>query len=337
MELYASAYNNRLIIGRGSKKIVRHKLEDCFIELEAATAWHPHIGKAVDRFSTFEELTKFIGAHRKEIEQRKFERERASAQTWDPISELVTRAAILESVIEIFSDLLTPPKLFVSETTRGFRYENPDVRHFCLLKAVRVVSALNAAIELVRKGYTQELSVLMRTVTECTRHIEYVLDIDDSEEHRSNVKTYLREFFEDIRREPEAEIKSVLIRERLLNEQLGKTLDRISQKRGDGPERVPAASLFYRSSRAFSFYVHARYPEAMDLYGGSPGRWHLRGMAGTPKDIENLQILDTFMTTAFTTFVIMVQGIPELRDLVLRQSALRKWYVEGVGGENGLK
>lgn len=118
LELYASAYNNRLIIGRGSKKIVRHKLEDCFIEFEAATAWHPHIGKAVDRFSTFEELTKFIGAHRKEIEQRKLERERASAQTWDPISELVTRAAILERVIEIFSDLLTPPKLFVSETTR---------------------------------------------------------------------------------------------------------------------------------------------------------------------------------------------------------------------------
>jgi hypothetical protein len=276
LELYASAYNNRLVIGRGSKKIVRHKLEDCFIELEAATAWRPHIGRAVDRFSTFDEITKSTAAHRREIEQRKLERERTAMQTSNQIGALVARVATLESIIEIFSDLLPPPKFFASETVRAFRYENPDARHFCLLKAVRVVSALNAAIELVQKGYTQELSVLMRTVSECTRHIEYVLDADDSEEHRSNVKTYLREFFEDIHREPEADIKSVLIRERRVNEQLGKTLDRISQETNDGLERIPAAKLIFRSSRAFSFYVHARYPEAMDLFGGSPGRWHLR-------------------------------------------------------------
>ena len=111
------------------------------------------------------------------------------------LSGLQARVAILESVVEILSGFLAPPKLFVSEVVRGFRYKNPDVRHFCLLKAVRAVSALNAAIELARKGYTQELAVLMRIVTECTKRIEYVLDMDDTEEHRSNVKTYLRKFF----------------------------------------------------------------------------------------------------------------------------------------------
>ena len=34
---------------------------------------------------------------------------------------------------------------------------------------------------------------------------------------------------------------------------------------------------------------------ARDLYGGSPGRWHLHGMSGTPKDRENLDTLDTFI------------------------------------------
>jgi len=196
--------------------------------------------------------------------------------------------AVLESVVELFSDLLPAPKLFVSETVRGFRYENPDVRHFCLLKAVRTVSALNAS--------------LMRIVTECTRHIEYALDIDDSAEHRSNVEKYLRDFFDDVQRQPEAAIKGVLIREKQINEQLGKTLDRIAIEYGDSVERVPAAQLFHRSSRSFSFYLHARYPETMDLYGGLPGRWHLRGMSKTPKDRENMEVLDTFITTASTTF-----------------------------------
>jgi hypothetical protein len=70
----------------------------------------------------------------------------------------------------------------------------------------------------------------------------------------------------------------------------------------------------------------------MDLYGGSPGRWHLRGMGKTPKDSENLEILNTFITTASTTFVIMVQGIPQLLELVLRPPMLRLWYTDSVGG-----
>jgi hypothetical protein len=244
---------------------------------------------------------------------------------------LQARVAVLESVVELFSDLLPAPKLFVSETVSGFRYENPDVRHFCLLKAVRTVSALNASLELAQKGYTQEIAALMRIVTECTRHIEYALDVDDSAEHRSNVEKYLRDFFDDVQREPEAAIKGVLIREKQINEQLGKTLDRIAIEYGDSVERVPAAQLFHRSSRSFSFYLHARYPETMDLYGGLPGRWHLRGMGKTPKDRENLEVLDTFITTASMTFVIMVQGITQLQQLVLRHPKLRQWYAECVG------
>jgi hypothetical protein len=241
------------------------------------------------------------------------------------------RVAILERVIGILSGLLPPPTFVHTTEDWHFRYENPDIRHFCLLKAVRAVSTLNAAFELARKGYVQELAVLMRILSECTRHIEYVLDQDDSEQHKANVQKYLREFFEDKDRDPEAEIKGVLIREKVINEQLGKTLDEIAAAHGETEGRVPAAKLFHRSSRAFSFYVHARYPESMDLYGGTPGRFHLHGMRWTPKDRENAETLDSFITTASTTFVIMVQGIPELRTAALSDSALYHWYVEAVG------
>ena len=50
----------------------------------------------------------------------------------------------------------------------GFRYAKPDVLHFCLLKAVRAVSALNAMVSLARGGYAQEIGVLVRTLVECT-------------------------------------------------------------------------------------------------------------------------------------------------------------------------
>jgi hypothetical protein len=63
----------------------------------------------------------------------------------------------------------------------------------------------------------------------------------------------------------------------------------------------------------------------MDLYGGTPGQFHLRGMSGTPKDGENLALLETFIETASNTFVVMIQGLG-LRTLIDSDSILSTWY-----------
>lgn len=76
LELYSCAYNDGLIAGRASTKIVRLKLIDSFIELDAAKLWHPHIGKAIDRTSTFIEFANFIASNRPEVEKRKAEKMR---------------------------------------------------------------------------------------------------------------------------------------------------------------------------------------------------------------------------------------------------------------------
>ena len=67
----------------------------------------------------------------------------------------------------------------------------------------------------------------------------------------------------------------------------------------------------------FSNYVHGRYPETMDLYGGVPGHFHLNGMSDTPKDGENLESLDTLIVTAslsIAAFVKVFQLQPLLAD-----------------------
>jgi hypothetical protein len=72
LEVYASAHNKNLF-GRGSEEMVRHKLEDAYIELEAAEPWHHLIVEAVDRSLTFAEFLKFIRRHKKEIDARRLE------------------------------------------------------------------------------------------------------------------------------------------------------------------------------------------------------------------------------------------------------------------------
>jgi len=80
LEVHASAHN-RSLFGSGSEAMVRHKLEDSVIELDAAEAWHPLIEEASDRATTFAELLQFIRRHRDEIDQRKAERARRKPAT----------------------------------------------------------------------------------------------------------------------------------------------------------------------------------------------------------------------------------------------------------------
>jgi hypothetical protein len=65
----------------------------------------------------------------------------------------------------------------------------------------------------------------------------------------------------------------------------------------------------------------------MDMYGGIPGHFHLRGMAGTPKDVENLELIDEFITDISNTMKLLVLKL-QVKDLLERDEILRNWFVE---------
>jgi hypothetical protein len=231
----------------------------------------------------------------------------------------------LERLIRLFTASLGEPTLRKSGDERGFRYDAPDVRHFCLVKAVRALSALNATIELARKGYTQEIAVLMRTLIEFTTHIEFVLELDESEEHQAVVRKYVDDFFADNDRSPTAEIRKAHLQQGKVHATLGRTLDKIAEEHGEMENRTPATRLYSNIYRTYSNYVHAKYPECMDLYGGRPGQFHLHGMIGTPKEGENLEILHTFTLTLMNCFVRMIQGL-DLYRFVEADPVIDAWY-----------
>jgi hypothetical protein len=248
-----------------------------------------------------------------------------------PLLALQGRVSTLEKVVQLIAGTLDEPVFRQINSDRGFRFEKPDIRHFCVLKAVRVVSALNASIVLAREGYTQEIGVLMRTLAEFATHIEFVLNTDDSEEHRTKVTQYMEAFFADTRRDPEAEIKKAQIPQGAVHASLGKTLDKLAEEQGSTDGRVPAANLYSKIYRIFSNYVHGKYPEIMDCFGGRPGKFHLRGMSGTRKDAENLATIDSFITTASNSLIFIIQGLG-MRALLQSDQALARWYSETVEG-----
>ena len=219
-----------------------------------------------------------------------------------------TRIVPLERLVAACAASLSPPIFYHSgQEHYGYRYGKPGAEHFCLLKAVRTVSALNAMVVLARGGFVQEIGVLVRTMVECTTHIEFVLDaLDGNDVLAPDVDKYVQDFFADFARNSSADFKRAQVRQGVVHQRLGETLDNISRQAGDDSRRAPAERMYSNVYLTYSNYIHAKYPEIMDLYGGVPGHFHLDGMRGTPKDDENLRIIDAFIDTAAIALKLMV-------------------------------
>ena len=150
------------------------------------------------------------------------------------VEELKARVGPLQRFVSAFAGILPQPLFYDSgQEHYGFRYAEPGLQHFCLLKAVRAVSAISAMIALARGGYAQEIGVLVRTLIECTTHVEFVLDgLDGKGVLAPEIEKYVRDYFADFARNSSADFKRAQVRQRKVHERLGDTLDNIAQQHG---------------------------------------------------------------------------------------------------------
>src|SRR6266851_2558009 len=243
------------------------------------------------------------------------------------LRSLESRVDPLARLVHAFEASLPKPVRYHSgKEHHGFRYAKPCIEHFCLLKAARVVSALNASLVLARNGYPQEVGVLIRTLIEFTTHIEFVSSgRDDAGQVHSEIAKYVDDFFADFARNSRDDFKRAQVKQGAVNKRLGDSLDEIAQREGGNRNRVAAERLYSNIYLTYSNYVQGKYPEIMDMYGGVPEHFHLYGMGGTPKDDENFQIVDTFLDTASIAFKLMVSQL-RLHHLPETDPVLADWF-----------
>jgi hypothetical protein len=156
-------------------------------------------------------------------------------------------------------------------------------------------------------------------MAEFMTHIDFVTNPGKSEKEQKEAQEYVEAFFADSWRDPSKGIKRAQVPQRMVHEAIGKGLDDFNKG------AIPAAKLHSNIYRAYSNYVHGKYPEIMDLYGGLPGRFHLRGMSDTPKDAENVEILGTFIVSATQCAIQVIQRL-KLSPLINADPVLTKWH-----------
>ena len=161
----------------------------------------------------------------------------------------------------------------------AFRYEEKTIQQAIIQKLARKVSTLDAARVLLNNGFLQEQASLQRILDELREDIEFlVLGFHNSDHEKSLHRDYLDSFYEE-EFDADTAIDSTQKRPMLPRKKIRAYLASAYYEPLDPSS---ATELFRTISKTYSGYVHGASPQIMDMYGGNPGHFHMRGMKGTP-------------------------------------------------------
>lgn len=192
----------------------------------------------------------------------------------------------LEHMERTLHDLTTripEPQRIPYKDSFVFRYVEKTVYQALVQKLARLISGLHAARLLMHEGFIQEQAVLQRTLDEITEDISFlsfsVINDDSTPLH----KTYLSAFYQE-EFDPNDTIASSSERPTVPRKKIRAYNDRVASGPKGSSKHLDAQRTV---SKAYSGYVHAASPQIMDMYGGNPPHFYVRGMWGTELHLEH--------------------------------------------------
>lgn len=199
----------------------------------------------------------------------------------------LNRRAIFDSTLEKLdqsfpkiASKIGSPRMVPKHRHFVFRYERKGYPEAIIQKLARVVSGLGAARVLLEHGFFQELYAIQRTLDEFGQDI-FFLSMPLTGEPESKLhKDYLHAFFAE---EFEDGVDPVNAKQKRASPPRRKIRAAIANSANAAGNPSASVELFRTIEKTFSGFVHAASPQVMDLYGGMPARFHLRGMLGTPR------------------------------------------------------
>ncbi len=179
-----------------------------------------------------------------------------------------------------------------------FRHKQQSDLLLCYLKGVKLISTLNAALVLFRHGYAQEIGAFCRMADDFFFEIMFFIkalgEAGPSKDQQRMFDDFFREEFEN----PDHPLGSVQDRDNVPRRKIHAAFGQIAK---DDLNPHDAQNTVSTVHKAFSGYVHGAYPHIMEMYGGNPPHFHMRGMLGTPRIREWEDQLVTYVYRAIMT------------------------------------
>ena len=184
----------------------------------------------------------------------------------------------MERTVDQLARRVPQPKLIGDKKLLVFRHAEKTIYQAIVQKLARMVSTLHAARLLLNHGFFQEQASLQRILDEIQEDVLFLAcGVIWGDNLSSLHRDYLDAFFEE-EFDADTAIESTQKRPMIRRQKIHAYLARMKAAPMD-PSR--GKELFRTKSKIYSGYVHAASPHIMDMYGGNPPRFNMRGIKGS--------------------------------------------------------
>ena len=185
--------------------------------------------------------------------------------------------ANMGSMVHLLASRVPPPKRVTFKDGFNFRYVEKTIYQALVQKLARLLSSLYAARLLMEHGFVQEQASLQRMLDEMQEDITFlsfsIIFNDTTPLHQ----TYLDAFFQE-EFDADSALESTQKRPMVSRKKIRAYIARIEGAKMNLSSGVELARTV---SKVYSGYIHAASPQIMDMYGGNPPHFHVKGMLET--------------------------------------------------------
>jgi hypothetical protein len=195
----------------------------------------------------------------------------------------------------------------------GYQWAFRETSERALLvgKAVRMISAVRAALILADAGYVTECGTLLRTVQDFRNEIFAVCEGCKSGQPTRAQKEFVQQYFAPVATTAEEFDKQERAKW-VTRDELLKSYVRGAPEVGENPDRTRKEFRF--QAHGYDKYVHGAYITAMDLYNGATQRFMLSGHESAEYRILCKRMVASLLhdVVAVLCHIAAVEGMPAL-------------------------
>ena len=215
-------------------------------------------------------------------------------------NESLYRAALqnMARTLRLLSSRVPAPRKVPYKDSFVFRHVERSIHQAIVEKLARTISTLTATHLLSTHGFVQEQAALQRILGELHEDVTYLAFAEIKGDITQLHKDFLAAFFEE-EFDADTALESTQKRPMIPRKKIQAYI-----ARNEGADLDPSTGveLSRTITKAYSGFVHAASPQIMDMYGGSPPRFHVNGLLGTERHAEYREDLWNYFYRSILAF-----------------------------------
>ena len=212
--------------------------------------------------------------------------------------------ANMERTVHILAQRVPQPVRVQYKDGFVYRHIEKTLHQALIQKSARIVTTLHATRLLMDNGFVQEQASLQRILDEIYEDVMFLAFSVVLNDRTPLHQTYLDSFFEE-EFDTDSALTSTQKRPMVPRKKIRAYNARIEGNPLDPSRGVEVTRTL---SKAYSGYIHAASPQIMDMYGGSPARFHVQGMKGTPRHLEHRADLWNYFYRGILSFAFIAKA-----------------------------